>query len=126
VSLVVAWLLAALAVEYFLRVPLVPAARALAALAHKSIRVVSSKRISDHWKEKVLLRYSREMAGRTALVALMVAGCAPVIAVPALVLDWVFAPAPPIVRSLTSVAGVAGMTAVACVYAVIRKRRAAI
>jgi hypothetical protein len=125
-SLVLAWLLAALAVEYLSRVPLVSAGQSMAALARKSIRLLSSTRISDHWKEKVLLRYSRDMTRRTAVVALIVVGCVAVVTVPALVLDWAVRPTPSVVRSLTSVPGMAGMAGVACVYAVCRKRLAAV
>lgn len=47
-----------LASEAFLRLPLIPAIRSVTRTAQKSGKVLSSKRISDHWKERVLPRYS--------------------------------------------------------------------
>lgn len=44
--------------EAFLRMPLLPVIRRVMATARKSARVLTSKRISDHWKERVLPRYS--------------------------------------------------------------------
>lgn len=44
--------------EAFLRMPLLPVIRRVTATARKSGRVLASKRISDHWKERVLPRYS--------------------------------------------------------------------
>ena len=47
-----------LASEAFLRLPLIPTIRRVSDTARKSGRVLASKRISDHWKERVLPRYS--------------------------------------------------------------------
>jgi hypothetical protein len=47
-----------LASEAFLRLPLLPVIRKVTATAQKSGRVLKSKRISDHWKEKILPSYS--------------------------------------------------------------------
>jgi hypothetical protein len=49
---------AVLASEAFLRLPLLPVIRRVAETARKSGRVLASKRISDHWKERALPRYS--------------------------------------------------------------------
>ena len=42
--------------EAFLRLPLLPVIRRVTETARKSGRVLTSKRISDHWKERVLPR----------------------------------------------------------------------
>lgn len=47
-----------LASEAFLRLPLIPTITRVTATAQKSGKVLTSKRISDHWKETVLPRYS--------------------------------------------------------------------
>lgn len=47
-----------LASEAFLRLPLLPVIRKVTATAQKSGRVLRSKRISDHWKEKILPSYA--------------------------------------------------------------------
>ncbi|MCB2137360.1 MAG: hypothetical protein KDE08_15700 [Rhodobacteraceae bacterium] len=49
---------AVLASEAFLRLPLMDQIRRVTATAGKSGRVLKSKRISDHWKERVLPAYS--------------------------------------------------------------------
>ena len=47
-----------LASEAFLRLPLISTIKRVTETARKSSRVLVSKRISDHWKERVLPRYS--------------------------------------------------------------------
>ena len=49
---------AVLASEAFLRLPLNDRIRTVTATARKSGQVLRSKRISDHWKERVLPAYS--------------------------------------------------------------------
>ncbi|SPH23650.1 hypothetical protein DEA8626_02716 [Defluviimonas aquaemixtae] len=49
---------AALASEAFLRLPLIPVIRRVTETSRKSSRVLTSKRISDHWKEKILPSYA--------------------------------------------------------------------
>ncbi len=44
--------------ECLFRCPLVAITRSMSKVAAKSLRVVSSRRISEHWKEAVLVRYS--------------------------------------------------------------------
>ena len=60
-----------LASEAFLRLPLMPTIREVSATARKSGRVLSSKRISDHWKERVLQRYSLVIGKGSVLFFLM-------------------------------------------------------
>ena len=59
------WLLAAFSgigfVEIFLRLPVRAEISKLIGTAGKSARVIRSTRISDHWKEKVLLVYSGQI-----------------------------------------------------------------
>jgi hypothetical protein len=45
-------------VELFLFLPIINAVKSVEKNAVKSLKVVSSKRISEHWKERVLLRYA--------------------------------------------------------------------
>ena len=115
-------LLTLLAVEYFFRVPFVSHVRTMISIANKSIHIVFSKKISDHWKEVVLFAYSRELTKHTIIIALMIFGCVPLVVLPALFLDWLFVPDPSIVKSIASSSGLAGMTAVSIVYAVLWKR----
>lgn len=70
-----------LASEALLRLPLLPVIRRVTATARKSGRVLASKRISDHWKERVLPRYSWIIgAGSVQFLALLMLALAPVAA----------------------------------------------
>jgi hypothetical protein len=77
------WLLLAIAAvaasELMLRLPLLPTARALVSVSRRSGKVLASKRISDHWKEKVLPAYSVRMA--KASVGFFVLLCAALVPV---------------------------------------------
>ena len=53
-----AFLVAVTAVEVFLRLPVIHQVAKMMKLSRKIFSVVASKNISDHWKEKVLIRYA--------------------------------------------------------------------
>ena len=60
------------AVEAFVRLPVINQVNFLSSVVKKIIGVIVSKRISDHWKEKVLLVYSGKIFSTTLkLVALL-------------------------------------------------------
>ncbi len=48
-------------IELWLRIPVIPRLKTLADTVLKSQRVITSKRISDHWKEKILLAYAQTL-----------------------------------------------------------------
>lgn len=60
-----------LASEAFLRLPLLPVIRKVTATAQKSGRVLRSRRISDHWKEKILPSYAW-VIGRGSVVFFLI------------------------------------------------------
>lgn len=55
-------LISIVAVEIFLWLPIRPPILQLATLGRKIPRVILSPKISDHWKEKVLLKYALLLA----------------------------------------------------------------
>ena len=55
-------------VELFTRLPLMGEIRKLQRTMGKSVKVVSSSRISDHWKEKATQRYSRTILTSSCLL----------------------------------------------------------
>lgn len=112
---------ALLVVEYFLKLPFAPHARALTAIVTKSMRLVLSNKISDHWKEVVLLRYARELAIHTFVVALMLFGAVFLVVLPAFLLDWIFVPNPSVIEYLSSLVGLSTMTVISSLYMVFRK-----
>jgi hypothetical protein len=83
---VISWVLlvagTVLAVELFLRLPIVATARRLLGTARKAQRTIRSTRVSDHWKEKVLLAY----AGRPFVSSLLVCGLIVLAVLPLLLL----------------------------------------
>jgi hypothetical protein len=66
---VFAVLVCVLAVELFLRLPIFDISRTILATSRKSYRVISSRLISDCWKEKAVQRYSMIMFTRVLLLA---------------------------------------------------------
>jgi hypothetical protein len=55
-------LAAVLASEAMLRLPLIAQAKSVADVSRRSMHVLRARRISDHWKERVLPAYSLRMA----------------------------------------------------------------
>ena len=121
IGLVSVSVLAIVAVEYFMRLPLVAHARAISETVRKATRTVTSRNVSDHWKEIALLRYSRDMARETLILFLMIAGCAALVGGPAYVLDRLLAPSPSVIGTLSDPLGLAAMTLVSIVYFALRK-----
>lgn len=66
-------LVAIVFVELILRTGFLRTAAGLLVISNKASRVLSSKRISDHWKEKVILRYSRDMMAASLRLAAVLA-----------------------------------------------------
>jgi hypothetical protein len=115
-------LIAVLSVEYFLRLPFALRCRALMVIATKSVRRILSKKISDHWKEVILLRYARELMTHTFVIASMLIAWIPLVVLPALFLDWIFVPHPSTIESFSNLSGMASMTVVSFIYILLRKR----
>lgn len=109
--------LALIAVEYLYRVPLANTLSALANVGERAFRTLRSKHISDHWKERVLLRYARDMLTHTGCLAALMAGCALLVILPALLLDAMLAPTPSVVEAMSSATGLILVTVCALVYA---------
>ena len=55
-------LLCLIGIEVFIALPVLRYINALTAVSKKAVRVTTSSKISDHWKEIVLQRYARDMA----------------------------------------------------------------
>lgn len=110
------------AIEFFLRLPFLMHIRSTLAVARKSTGVIMARHVSDHWKERVLLRYARDMALHSVILGALFAGLAAVVVLPALLLDRLVAPEPTTLESLVSLPGIAAMSLVAVVYLFVRKR----
>jgi ABC-type enterochelin transport system permease subunit len=69
----IAAILCAVVVEFAARLPLGDALRSIASAGNRAFEVITSRSISDHWKEKVLLVYSGRMM-RASFVLIGVLG----------------------------------------------------
>lgn len=68
--------LGVLVVALAVRLPFVSSARRLAGTAGKAVRLMANPRVSDHWKERAILRYAGTVFASTALLALLLAAVA--------------------------------------------------
>ena len=109
-------LLAIVTVEYVCHLPFRRVVETMALVTQRSLRVLHSKRISDHWKERVLLRYAQVIMGSTLSLALLLSGLFVLIALGAFLLDTVFAPKPGTMHFLVTPTGWIWMTVVASAY----------
>ncbi|QDT39469.1 hypothetical protein Pan189_38770 [Stratiformator vulcanicus] len=63
--------------ELLCRIPMGRRVARIGSVARRSSRVIVSSRVSDHWKERAILRYSAQLSVDTTVIALwfvMVAG----------------------------------------------------
>lgn len=73
-------LLLIITIEIFYRLPLQMHVKNMLKTALKSSHIITAKNISDHWKERVLLRYATTLFCTSLMVAAyMVLVCAPLI-----------------------------------------------
>lgn len=72
-------------VEIIIRLSLITIAIDLARITSKSTAVLSTKRVSDHWKEKVLLKYSILTATKSIHLLLIFL----ISAIPMIILDFI-------------------------------------
>lgn len=108
-----------LTVELFLRLPVMSSFRAAAGAASKAYRTITAKFVSDHWREKALLNYSRSLLSSSLrLFVMLVVALLPMIAasVVGVLGGW------PVLKGLSSLSGILVMIIAAASYYGIRKR----
>lgn len=121
-SYILGSLLGIIGVEYVLQTPLLTRAKLLIKVANKSLAVIRLSKASDHWKEIILLRYARDLAGHSLLIASMLIGLFLLILLPAILIDSVFANSPTILDAFSSPIGLITITIVSVFYVVVRRR----
>ncbi len=119
-GVLLASLLALLAVECFIRLPFGREGTNLLTVAGKSVRVLGSKRISDHWKERVLVRYAFDTLKSSLYLALLLAGLLASLGAGGVLLDMWFDSEPTTIETLASPIGWVWMTVVAFAYLYLR------
>lgn len=117
------WLLACVvavvAVELFIRLPLFAVSGRILATAQKSYKTISSPHISDCWKEKATQHYSKVMFTQVAKLTLLFA----LIACALALLVWLGdVAAPGFARFTLTLQGGLASTALATVYWLLRRR----
>lgn len=115
-------LLTFLAIECFLRVPFLSRIQAVTTLVKKVVRMLPSSRISDHWKEKVLLRYALILMVNSLVLFIMLAGGLLLVVGGAFVLDLFVTPDPATLETILSLPGVVIMMGASVVYLYGRNR----
>lgn len=115
-------LITLVAVELFLRLPLAPLVRELATLLQKVTRVIRSSAISDHWKEKVLLRYAGGIALTTLKIGAVLGGIGLVVFVLCLLADMLPGAGKSTLDVFASWSGIALATGISVVYYLARSR----
>jgi hypothetical protein len=116
-----ATILAIVAVEYFYRIPFRLHIDKLIKLTSKSTHVALSRKISDHWKEIILLRYARDIAIHTIRLGVILIGGISVVVVPSMLLDYIFNATSSTIESFASLIGNLTILATTVFYVVIRK-----
>lgn len=105
--------------ELFIRLPIIASMKDAAGYASRSASVIKAEKISDHWKERVLLAYSQRLFMMTArlsgFLAIAFSPVAAALAIAAIVNA-------PLFGLLASLQGIAASLAAAIVYVFARKR----
>jgi hypothetical protein len=117
-------LITIVAVELFMRMPLARLARELATVLHKVTRVITSRAISDHWKEKVLLRYAGGIALITLKIGAIIGAIGLAVFVLCLLADMLPGVAPSSIEVFASWSGIGLATVVSTIYYLARSRLA--
>jgi len=110
------------AIELFIRLPFMKHVARLGEIGRKTTWVIGSSRISDHWKEKVLQRYSRDMAICSISLGFYLAIILAVVTALAIAYDTVAQPDMPTLDYLVSVEGLLLATAFSFLYVFLRRR----
>jgi hypothetical protein len=71
--------------ELLLRLPLRGTAKSLNQLIYKICRTLQSPKISDHWKEQVILVYARQLLGYSLLLSILLM----IVVLPLLLSLWI-------------------------------------
>lgn len=73
-SIVLTIVLSLVLAEIAVRLPLADTARRLVRIGRKAMRTLGARSVSDHWKERAMLRYARDlMVASAQLAAFLVA-----------------------------------------------------
>jgi hypothetical protein len=115
-------LLSILAVEYFVHLPFIREARSLFVVGRKSVRAITSTRVSDHWKERVLVHYLQQSIRSTFFLILILLGLFVWIGFGAYAVDKLINPQPTVIDALANPIIWIYMAIISSIYLYSRKR----
>jgi hypothetical protein len=110
-------------VECFIKIPFEKTIKLVLGITKKAIKVLTSTKISDHWKEIVLLRYSIDLFKRIIILFCYLITCFLIVLVPIIVIDKIFIFNPSIIDQLSSLKGIGTMSVISIIYFYLRKNR---
>jgi len=115
-------MLSIMAVEFFFLVPFMPEVQTLLKTVKKSTKLIKSRRISDHRKEVVLLRYSLELIKSSLYLSLIFFSFLLMVCAGAFIFDWWIKPKPTTVSALLMPLGWVSMSVTSMAYLYFRSR----
>ena len=109
-------------VELLIRAPLIATLATLLQYARKSSQVIASRRISDHWKEKVLPAYSQKVFVSSLQLFVIFAVLLAILVAVSFALDYVFLSGTATLDFLSSGLGILYATVASVGYYYVRSR----
>jgi hypothetical protein len=114
-------LLCLIGIEVFIALPFLRYINALTAVSQKAVRVTTSSKISDHWKEKVLQRYSRDMAVASLMLGFLLIVLFGIITLASSLADMILQPDIATLQFFVSIPGLITATIFSLFYVSVRK-----
>lgn len=114
-------LLCLIGIEIFIALPFLRYINALTAVSQKAVRVTTSSKISDHWKEKVLQRYSRDMAVASLMLGFLLIVLFGIITLASSLADMILQPDLDTLQFFVSIPGLITATIFSVFYVSVRK-----
>ena len=111
-----------IAVELFLRFPLISCVKNFSKVSKKSLKVISSKKISDHWKEKVIPVYAVKVFMLTLKLTVLIICVFAGALLPVFVLEYAMVPEPSFWVEIAKPYALILSCIVAVLYYFVRKR----
>ena len=113
-----------IAVELFLRLPVIDQVHQLFGTTHKAGHIITARAVSDHWKERVMLRYAREIMLSSIKLVLFMTGVLILAVLPAFLVQLFIDPSLSIETLFSSWSAVVVSLIAATLYYVTRVRLA--
>ena len=109
-------LITVIAIEYFFYTSTLNIFQLLQGILKKSLRVVVSQRISDHWKERVLIRYAYEIIKKATYLLTNLFALLFLIFLVSMLIDWIVSQDHKTMNTLSKPINLLLMTVMAFIY----------